>query len=231
MSRTAHISLFISYFIVAAIVGLTFPGGVLNVEDNGAWLLAGLVFLVGLLLHEMITRRQNEMTALRRLLVLRRAYDGAHEELERMRDEVCRVYEAMESVGERRGRRPRIEGSRDGGQSSPRLGGKAVFDRQRKGLSRAAALPKEVKIEDALDDTAVFGSPPRWRQSSSAKPICSTSCGMRFGKTALTFICKRSSAYPSASIATSNASARFATLRAPSSRRTVISRSRRNPVS
>ena len=48
MSRTAHIFLFIGYVIVAAIVGLTFPGGVLNVEDNGAWLLAGLVFLVGL---------------------------------------------------------------------------------------------------------------------------------------------------------------------------------------
>ena len=100
MSRTAHIFLFIGYVIVAAIVGLTFPGGVLNVEDNGAWLLAGMVFLVGLLLHEMIARRQNEMTALRRLLVLRRAYDGAHEELERTRDEVRRVYEAMESVGQ-----------------------------------------------------------------------------------------------------------------------------------
>ncbi|MED6310306.1 MAG: hypothetical protein VX624_10445, partial [Pseudomonadota bacterium] len=83
MSRTAHISLFIGYVIVAAIVGLTFPGGVLNVEASGAWLLAGLVFLVGLSVHEMITRRQNEMTALCRLLVLRRAYDGAHEELER----------------------------------------------------------------------------------------------------------------------------------------------------
>ena len=37
------IFLFIGYVIVAVIVGLTFPGGVLNVEDNGAWLLAGLV--------------------------------------------------------------------------------------------------------------------------------------------------------------------------------------------
>ena len=74
MSHTAHILLFIGYGIIAITVGLSFPGGVLNIEDNGAWLVAGLVFLAGLSLHEMITRRQNEIASLNRLLVLRRAY-------------------------------------------------------------------------------------------------------------------------------------------------------------
>ena len=160
MSRTTHISLFIGYVIVAAIVGLTFPGGVLNVEANGAWLLAGLVFLVGLSVHEMITRRQNEMTALRRLLVLRRAYDGAHEELERTRDEVRRVYEALESVGQNA-----AEGGRELKEVASEV--KVLHDLVEKLYSTGNGkayhalppLPKEVKIEDALDDTAVFGSP------------------------------------------------------------------------
>ena len=160
MSRTAHISLFIGYVIVAAIVGLTFPGGVLNVEANGAWLLAGLVFLVGLSLHEIITRRQNEMTALRRLLVLRRAYDGAHEELERTRDEVRRVYEALESVGQNA-----AEGCRELKEVASEV--KVLHDLVEELYSTGNGmpdhalppLPKEVEIKDALDDTAVFGSP------------------------------------------------------------------------
>ena len=158
MSRTAHIFLFIGYVIVAVIVGLAFPGGVLNVEDNGAWLLAGLVFLVGLSLHEMITRRQNEMTALRRLLVLRRAYDGAHEELERTRDEVRRVYEAMESVGQNA-----AEGGRELKEVASEV--KVLHDLVEELYSTGNGMPnhalppfpKEVEIEDALDDTAVFG--------------------------------------------------------------------------
>ncbi|MEC7395954.1 MAG: hypothetical protein VX639_02240, partial [Pseudomonadota bacterium] len=160
MSRTTHISLFIGYVIVAAIVGLTFPGGVLNVEANGAWLLAGLVFLVGLSVPEMITRRQNEMTALCRLLVLRRAYDGAHEELERTRDEMRRVYEAMESVGQNA-----AEGGRELKEVASEV--KVLHDLVEELYSTGNGmpdhalppLPKEVEIEDALDDSAVFGSP------------------------------------------------------------------------
>ena len=86
MSRVAHIIVFLGYAVLAAVVGYTFPGGVLNFEDNAAWLLGMVVFLAGLLAHETIARRQNEAIALHRLLVLRRAYDGAHEELERARD-------------------------------------------------------------------------------------------------------------------------------------------------
>ena len=55
--------------------------------------------------------------------------------------------------------RARIEGSRDGGQIL-----RLVEKRIRPATEAYHALPplpKEVKIEDALDDTAVFG-PPRW---------------------------------------------------------------------
>ena len=160
MSRTAHIFLFIGYVSMAITVGLSFPGGVLNIEDNGAWLVAGLVLLAGLLIHEMVTRRQNEMAALNRLLVLRRAYDGAHQELDRTREEVRRVYEAMESVGQ-----DTAEGGRELQEVASEV--KVLHDLVEELYSTNNGKPdhalpplsKEFKIEDALDDTAVFGSP------------------------------------------------------------------------
>ena len=63
MSRVAHIIVFLGYAVLAAVVGYTFPGGVLNFEDNAAWLLGMVVFLAGLLAHETIARRLNETTA------------------------------------------------------------------------------------------------------------------------------------------------------------------------
>ena len=160
MSHTAHILLFIGYGIIAITVGLSFPGGVLNIEDNGAWLVAGLVFLAGLSLHEMITRRQNEIASLNRLLVLRRAYDSAHEELERTREEVRRVFEAMESVGQ-----DTAKGGRELQEVASEV--KVLHDLVEELYSTSNGkpdhalppLPKEFKIEDALDDTTVFGSP------------------------------------------------------------------------
>lgn len=160
MSRTAHIIAFIGYSLVAVIVGFTFPGGILNFEDNAAWLFAAIVLLAGVLAHEVIARRQNEGIALRRLLVLRRAYDGAHEELERTRDEVRRVYEAMESVGQ-----DAAEGGRELEEvaSEVRVLHALVGELYSTSAGRPdhalPPLPKEKKIEDALDDKEVFGSP------------------------------------------------------------------------
>lgn len=160
MSRTAHVISFIGYTLVAAIVGYTFPGGVLNFEDNAAWVLAGIVFLAGLLGHEVAARRQSDAVALRRLLVLRRAYDGAHEELERTRDEVRRVYEAMENVGQNA-----AEGGRELEEvaSEVRVLHALVDELYSTGGGRPdhalPPLPKETKLEESLDDQAVFGSP------------------------------------------------------------------------
>ena len=160
MSRTAHFFAFVGYALVAAIVGYTFPGGVLNIEDNAAWLLGAIVLLAGMLLHEVMARRHNENVALRRLLVLRRAYDGAHEELERTRDEVRRVYEAMENVGQ-----DAAEGGRELQEvaSEVRVLHALVEELYSTGSGRPdhalPPLPKEAKIEKAIDDQEVFGSP------------------------------------------------------------------------
>jgi cyclic-di-GMP phosphodiesterase TipF (flagellum assembly factor) len=160
MSRVTHIIVFIGYAVLAAVIGYTFPGGVLNFEDNAAWLLSAVVFLGGLLGHETIARRQNEATALRRLLVLRRAYDGAHEELERARDEMRRVYEAMESVGQ-----DAAEGGRELEEVASEVRVLHALVEELYSTSGGKPdhalppLPKEIKLEKALDDQVVFGSP------------------------------------------------------------------------
>ena len=160
MSRVTQIILFLCYAVLAAVVGYTFPGGVLNFEDNAAWLLSAVVFLGGLLAHESIARQQNEATALRRLLVLRRAYDGAHEELERARDEMRRVYEAMESVGQ-----DAAEGGRELEEVASEVRVLHALVEELYSTSGGKPdhalppLPKEIKLEKALDDQVVFGSP------------------------------------------------------------------------
>ena len=50
-----------------------------------------------------MVRRQGEQRALRRLLLLRKAYNQNREDLQRARDEIRQVYEAMEAVRENAG--------------------------------------------------------------------------------------------------------------------------------
>ena len=160
MSKVNHIIAFAGYALLAVVVGYTFPGGVLNFEDNAAWLVAAIILLSGLLAHEAVARRQNDTKWLQRLLVLRRAYDGAHDELERTRDEVRRVYEAMESVG-----RDAAEGGRELEEvaSEVRVLHALVEELYSTGGGRPnhalPPLPKEAVTKEALDDQEVFGSP------------------------------------------------------------------------
>jgi cyclic-di-GMP phosphodiesterase TipF (flagellum assembly factor) len=160
MSKVTHIIAFLGYAVLAAVVGYTFPGGVLNFEDNAAWLVAAIILLSGLLAHEAVARRQNDTKWLHRLLVLRRAYDGAHDELERTRDEVRRVYEAMESVG-----RDAAEGGRELQEvaSEVRVLHALVEELYSTGGGRPdhtlPPLPKDAVTKEAIDDQEVFGSP------------------------------------------------------------------------
>ena len=160
MSKVTHIIAFLGYAVLAAVVGYTFPGGVLNFEDNAAWLVAAIILLSGLLAHEAVARRQNDTKWLHRLLVLRRAYDGAHDELERTRDEVRRVYEAMESVG-----RDAAEGGRELEEvaSEVRVLHALVEELYSTGGGRPdhtlPPLPKDAVTKEAIDDQEVFGSP------------------------------------------------------------------------
>ena len=160
MSKVTHIIAFAGYALLAVVVGYTFPGGVLNFEDNAAWLVAAIILLSGLLAHEAVARRQNDTKWLNRLLVLRRAYDGAHDELERTRDEVRRVYEAMESVG-----RDAAEGGRELEEvaSEVRVLHALVEELYSTGGGRPdhtlPPLPKDAVTKEVLDDQEVFGSP------------------------------------------------------------------------
>ena len=160
MSKVTHIIAFAGYGLLAVVVGYTFPGGVLNFEDNAAWLVAAIILLSGLLAHEALARRQNDTKWLHRLLVLRRAYDGAQQELERTRDEVRRVYEAMESVG-----RDAAEGGRELEEvaSEVRVLHALVEELYSAGSGRPdhtlPPLPKDALTKEALDEQEVFGSP------------------------------------------------------------------------
>ena len=61
-------------------------------------ILFGLLFiLAGSLVQEISSRTANERQAVRRLIVLRKAYNQAQKDLERNRDELRRVYEALEN--------------------------------------------------------------------------------------------------------------------------------------
>ena len=160
MFKVTHIIAFVGYALLAVVIGYTFPGGVLNFEDNAAWLVAAIILLSGLLAHEAVARRQNDTKWLHRLLVLRRAYDGAHDELERTRDEVRRVYEAMESVG-----RDAAEGGRELEEvaSEVRVLHALVEELYSTGGGRPdhtlPPLPKDAVTKEALDEQEVFGSP------------------------------------------------------------------------
>ncbi|PPR64235.1 MAG: Cyclic di-GMP phosphodiesterase YfgF [Alphaproteobacteria bacterium MarineAlpha4_Bin2] len=160
MSKATHIIAIVCYVTLAATVGYTFPGGILNFEDNAAWLLAAVILICGLLAQETISRRQNEAKWLNRLLVLRRAYDGSHEELQRTRDEVRRVYEAMENVG-----RNAAEGGRELEEvaSEVKVLHALVEELYSSGGGNAdhalPPLPRNVEAKDAIDNQEVFGSP------------------------------------------------------------------------
>ena len=99
MSKITHVVVLLGYTGIASFIGYSLPADLLNFQEHATWFVAGVVLLAGLLAHEAVTRCQNEGTALQRLLVLRRAYNSALEELDRTRQEVHQIYQAMDIVG------------------------------------------------------------------------------------------------------------------------------------
>ncbi len=94
-----HIVIAASYASLAAFVAVA-----LLWLGNGpdlwtASLLGFALFLCGALIHEWITRRDATRRLVRRLNVLRKAYGQNREDLTRARDEVRRIYEALERAG------------------------------------------------------------------------------------------------------------------------------------
>ena len=94
-----HIVIVVTYAVFSAFVA----AGLLWWEQGlGLWssVLSGVVlFLCGGLLHEWAARRDITRRLTRRMRVLRKAYNQNRSDLTRARDEVRRIYEALERAG------------------------------------------------------------------------------------------------------------------------------------
>lgn len=67
-----------------------------------AWVAAAIglaLFVLGAVLHEAVTRRGSSYRLVRRMNLLRKAYNQNKDDLSRARDEVRRIYEALERAG------------------------------------------------------------------------------------------------------------------------------------
>ena len=99
MSRFWHMLIFFCYVTVAsalAVLGHRVIPGV----DGVTSLLMGLTFfLCCALLQETFTRRTDTLKAMRRLLLLKRALDRDREEMSVARNEIRRLFEAVEDGG------------------------------------------------------------------------------------------------------------------------------------
>lgn len=94
-----HIVIAVTYGALAA---LAVAGLLLWDRGPDAWTAIALglaVFLIGAALHEMLSRRAVTRRLMRRMRILRKAYVQNREDLARARDEVRRIYEALERAG------------------------------------------------------------------------------------------------------------------------------------
>ncbi len=98
MRTSSHLWIFASYMLAALVVGVALPELVAGVERLTAGLLGLVVLLGGGLAHEVYTRRLEDTKTKRHLGVLRKAYDHNKEQLLLARDEVRRIFEALESA-------------------------------------------------------------------------------------------------------------------------------------
>ncbi len=99
MSLTWHIAIAACYLVAALGAVVAFPT-IFPAASEGTNLVLGLmVFLLGAVAHETVTRRTNEALHLRRMVALKKAYDLTREEMSLARDEVRRIFESLESMG------------------------------------------------------------------------------------------------------------------------------------
>lgn len=103
MGFVLHIILFLIYTLLAVGAGAIAPillGVGSNPSAPAFGILAGAtVFLLGALIHEVMTRREDRRGNLRRLLLLKRAYDRSLGDLNTARDEIRRIFEVIEAEG------------------------------------------------------------------------------------------------------------------------------------
>lgn len=94
-----HIVIAVSYAFVAALAGAVLLWWGVGPDAWTAGAIAVILFLCSALCHEWWTRRDATRRLMRRMSVLRKAYGQNREDLTRARDEVRRIYEALERAG------------------------------------------------------------------------------------------------------------------------------------
>jgi len=93
---------FIFVFLYAAIACAAAFGLPQLARGPDAWVAASIglaLFVCGAVLHEIVARRGNSRRLVRRMNLLRKAYNQNKDDLSRARDEVRRIYEALERAG------------------------------------------------------------------------------------------------------------------------------------
>jgi hypothetical protein len=102
MTKQQHIIIFTCYTIAGLVAMFALPHLIYGMDQFTAILFGAVILLSGGLVHEMATRRANEAQAVRRLIVLRKAYNQNQGDLARNRDELRRVYEVLEQFKSRK---------------------------------------------------------------------------------------------------------------------------------
>lgn len=99
MSRFWQMVIFFGYVTLASAVGVLTPYALPGTGPLPAILLAAVIFLGCALLQESLNRRAEQLKEMRRMLLLKRAIDRNREEMEVARDEIRRLFEALETDG------------------------------------------------------------------------------------------------------------------------------------
>lgn len=102
MGRLLNMIVFVLYVAAATALGIAGPYFIAGLDQVTA-ILSGLVLFLGCaLIQETIARRSDSLAGVRRLLLLKRVLDRNREELAVARDEVRRLFEAIERAGDKR---------------------------------------------------------------------------------------------------------------------------------
>ena len=97
MSIQFHVLIFSCYSAASVVAMLVLPKYVPGLSYSTSILFGLLFILAGSLIQEISSRTANERQTVRRLIVLRKAYNQNQKDLERNRDELRRVYEVLEN--------------------------------------------------------------------------------------------------------------------------------------
>jgi cyclic-di-GMP phosphodiesterase TipF (flagellum assembly factor) len=94
-----HCVIAILYTAASVVVALGLPHLARGPEPLIAGAAGLAMFILSALLHEVLTRRSSQRRLVRRMNLLRKAYNQNKGDLSRARDEVRRIYEALERAG------------------------------------------------------------------------------------------------------------------------------------